>query len=805
LQEGLSKEPFTPLICHCSPYHQDTPLHPVIGQLLRTAAIEREVTAETKLYKLEVLLGQSSKDMTEDMPLVAALLSIPGGDRYPLSGLTPQQLKERTFKTLLRQLTGLADRQPVLLVFEDLHWIDPTSLELLSAVVDGIVDKSVLVVATARPEFTAPWPSHRHVSTLPLGRLGRAEGQGLVGGVTKGKALPAEVLDQIIARTDGIPLFIEELTKTVLESGALRESDDKYELIGPLPSLAIPSTLHASLLARLDRLASAKNVAQIGATVGREFSYAMVAAVSTIAEQVLRAALSQLVEAELIFQHGVPPDARYQFKHALVQDAAYATLLRSQRQRMHERVAEALQTWPEPVPATIMAHHFAEAGKIDQAVAYLIQASEHAVQRGENREAVSHLQRAIQLLDSILDDDATKKKKLDVLLRYGPVVFTAVGLQAKEARDIYSRAHALASVVGDTRQRFIARWGLWYASHLAGTLEDAHEHIKEPLEIASVSSDKMLILQAHHSAWTTFLPSGRDAEVVKHTEIGWANYDPQSSPTHIFLFGGHDAGVCSCMMGSLALWSIGALDRARTAIEQGISLSQRLDHPFSMGMILSFAATVGFLLREQASLLAHVDRLVALSERHSFSLGYAMATAKLLRGWAYAVAGDSEKALQDLNGGLTALKQTGFKRMAFQYAVTASAALAMGDRARAQGAIEGASQALMEAPEPRWEPEVLRLKGILCEDAVMAESIFRQAIAAARGNASPSFELRAATNLAQLLITQGRTTEAKALLAPIYAKFKEGFNTLDLKDAKAQLEGPTFRYLKWPFFQRSSK
>src|SRR5262249_25234082 len=390
-----------------------------------------------------------SKDIAEDMPLVAALMAIPGGDRYPLPGLTPQQLKERTFKTLRRQLTGLADRRAVLMVFEDLHWIDPTSLELLSGVVDEMVDKSVLLVATARPEFTAPWPNHRHVSTIPLSRLGRSEGQGLVAGVTKGKALPAEVLDQIIARTDGIPLFIEELTKTVLESGALRESDDKYELTGPLPSLAIPSTLHASLLARLDRLASAKNIAQIGAAIGREFSYAMVAAVSAIAEQVLRAALSQLVEAELIFQHGVPPDARYQFKHALVQDAAYATLLRSQRQQMHERVAEALQTWPEPVPATIMAHHYAEAGNVDLGVSYLVQASEHAVQRGENREAASHLQRAIQLLDSVPPTDANDKKKLDALLRYGPVLFTTTGLQSKEATEYISgltRLHARSEI-----------------------------------------------------------------------------------------------------------------------------------------------------------------------------------------------------------------------------------------------------------------------------------------------------------------------------------------------------------------------
>ena len=352
LQERLAGEPHTPLVYHCSPYHQESALHPIIGQLLRAADIERDESAETKLHKLETLLAQSSENLSEDVPLFAALLSIPESERYPLPNLTPQRLKERTLGALLGQLKRLAARTPVLMVFEDLHWIDPTSLELLSLAVDQAPGLRLLFIVTSRPDFTPPWASHQHISTVSLSRLGRSEGQTLVTGITKGKALPPEVLEQILHRTDGVPLFIEELTKTVLESGLLREAGNRYELMGSLAPFAIPSTLHASLLARLDRLASVKDVAQIGAAIGREFPYGLIAAVSALPERDLQAALAQLVGAELIFQRGTPPDATYLFKHALVQEAAYASLVRSRRQQLHGHIARTLEERYPDIVAT---------------------------------------------------------------------------------------------------------------------------------------------------------------------------------------------------------------------------------------------------------------------------------------------------------------------------------------------------------------------------------------------------------------------------------------------------------------------
>jgi predicted ATPase len=349
LQQRLRSEAHTPLAYHCSPYHQDSTLYPVINQLTRSAGIERGDAIEAKIQKLEALLAPSSANLVEDVALLAALLSIPGGEHYPLPQLTPQRLKELTLRALIGQLAKLAAHQPVLMVFEDRHWVDPTTLELLSLTITDIKSQRVLMLATARPDFIPPWPSYRHISTVTLTRLDHREAEVLIAGITRGKPLPPKVLNQIIDRTDGVPLFIEELTKAVLESKLVREAD---ELAGPLPALGIPSSLHASLLARLDRLPSVKDVAQIGAAIGREFSYELIAAVATLPEGELNAGLEQLAAAELIFQRGMPPHATYHFKHALVQDAAYATLVRDRREQLHARVARALEdNFPDIVTA----------------------------------------------------------------------------------------------------------------------------------------------------------------------------------------------------------------------------------------------------------------------------------------------------------------------------------------------------------------------------------------------------------------------------------------------------------------------
>jgi predicted ATPase/class 3 adenylate cyclase len=422
LQERVATEPHISLVYHCSPFHQDSALHPVIAQLLRAAEIESDDSAETKIDKLEALLGFSSDNPAPDVPLFAALLSIPCGKRFPQPHLTPQRQKERTLLALLAHLEQLAAQKPVLIVFEDLHWVDPTSLELLSLVAGEIGRHRVFLLGTGRPEFASRWLCNQHSSVVLLNRLGRSEGTRIIDGIAHAKALPSEITDQIIERADGVPLFIEELTKTVLESGVLRERDDHYELISPLVPRAIPSTLHASLLARLDRLALGKDVEQIGAVIGRDFSHALVSMVAALPEENLSAALHQLIASELISQHGARPDATYSFKHALLQDAAYVSLVRNRRQQIHARIGQMLEEhFPDVVAREpeVLAHHFTAAGLAERGVYYWQRAGQQTNDSCAFNEASSHFNRAIELLKTLPDTPERSQQEMALYVALG--------------------------------------------------------------------------------------------------------------------------------------------------------------------------------------------------------------------------------------------------------------------------------------------------------------------------------------------------------------------------------------------------
>ena len=401
LHERLRDELYTPLSHYCSPHHTNSALHPVIGLLERAARLDRAAPPEVQLAKLEAVLARSSDGPDEVVPLLAALLGVPTGERYPALTMTPEVQKRRTLLALLDQLEGLAARQPILALCEDAHWIDPSTLELLGLVIERIPQLRVLALITFRPEFQPPWTGYAHVTTLTMSRLGRRQGADLVARVSGGKPLPPEIVEQIVARTDGVPLFVEELTKTVLESGLLADAGDHYELTGPLPPLAIPTTLHDSLMARLDRLGPVKEVAQIGAVIGREFSYELLAAVAPMSANRLNDALEQLVNSELVFGRGTPPDAIYTFKHALVQDAAYQSLLKSKRQQLHARIVQVLeQRFPDVMDTKpeLLAHHCVEGRLIEKAVAYWYRAGQQAIARSTLAEAAAHLAKGLEML-----------------------------------------------------------------------------------------------------------------------------------------------------------------------------------------------------------------------------------------------------------------------------------------------------------------------------------------------------------------------------------------------------------------------
>jgi class 3 adenylate cyclase/predicted ATPase len=794
LQERLRSEPYTQLLYHCSPYHQDSALYPIIGQLIRAAGIEQDDAPETKLDKLEVLLRQSSENPTEDMPLFAALLSIPGGERYPLPKVTPQRIKERTLGSLLAHLKQLAAHQPVLMVFEDLHWIDPTSLELLSLAIDQIKTMRILMLATARPEFAPPWPSHRHTSSMGLTRLDKIEGEALVAGMTGDKSLPRELLDQIVARTDGVPLFIEELTKTVLESGLLREADDRYELTGPLPSLAIPSTLHASLLARLDRLASVKDVAQIGAAIGREFTYTLISAVAALPERDLNAALAQLVRAELIFQRGVPPDATYQFKHALVQDTSYASLVRSRRQQLHGQIARALEErFPDSVatePETL-AHHFTEGGLTESALGYWLKAGQRAVERSADHEAIRHLERGLAILRTLPESADRDRRELDFQITLSTPLVAVRGYSNPEVGAACARATALSEKLDDAERLFASLYAQFSYCNTTGKTRKALEFAQRCQKLGIRRRDPVMQLLGHRATGTVFYQRGEFVLAREQFEQILALYDSERDWSLVARFISDPFAAASAYL-ALVLWTMGYPERAVKMQTQALSYAAELNHVNTSGHAHAFAgAKLELLCGNAAAVLSHTHALNALAMEHGVSTWLGLA--KILEGWAVSWTSGPESGISLVQRGIAQLDvEHNTFDAGFWTSLLAEIHFRAGDAQSALALCNDARERAQRAEVYAWDAELFRNEGEVRRAAgnplTDVEESFRRALDVSRKQSAKMFELRAATGLARLWHEQERHVEAHDLLAPVYGWFTEGFDTVDLKEAKVLLD-----------------
>jgi len=447
----------------CSPYHTDTALHPVIAQLTAAARIEIDDPSATKLEKLERLVVPSGSGSEDVVPLLADLLGIRIGDRYPPLTMAPETRRARTLRALAAQLFALSQRRRVLFLVEDAHWLDPTTRELLDSVIEPIARHRVLLLVTGRPEFQNPWGGHSHVTTLALNRLSQRQSADLACHAAGGRVLPDAIARAIVGRGDGVPLFVEELTKSVLESGLMREADGQLVLEGPLPPLAIPTTLQGSLLARLDRLAATREVAQIGAAIGREFDYELLTAVAGLPDTQLRHALSQLEAAGLIFRRGSPPEASYTFKHALVQDAAHDSLLKSRRQQLHARIAEAIaRQFPETASKEpqILAQHYAEAGFAERSARAWLEAGRLAATKSASNEAAMQFARGIDVLHGMAAGAARDALELDLQIGWGSACAVAYGHPAVETEQAWRRTIALLSDHPNDPRNFWARRGL---------------------------------------------------------------------------------------------------------------------------------------------------------------------------------------------------------------------------------------------------------------------------------------------------------------------------------------------------------
>jgi class 3 adenylate cyclase/tetratricopeptide (TPR) repeat protein len=622
LQERLQAEPHITVRHFCSAHHTNSALYPFIRQLERAARFERSDSPAQKFAKLEALLVGSGADADRVVLPLANLLSLPPNERYSVPELSPQKRKEMTLAALLAQFHGLAARQPVFIIFDDAHWADPTSLELLTVTLEQIPQLRALLLITARPEFTPPWPGHAHVTTLSLTRLNRRNGAELIERVTAGKTLPEEVMDQILARTDGVPLFVEELTKTVLETGLLQERDDHYVLSHPLPSMAIPTTLHASLMARLDRLAPVREVAQIGAVVGREFSYELLNTVAGLSGERLEEALAQLVRSELIFCRGEVPRAIYTFKHALVRDAAYSGLLKSRRVALHAAIADAFeQRFPEIVEAQpeTLAHHLTESGLYERSAGYWLQAGKKAAMRSANLEAIAHLERGIKALAHLADDARKTRLELDFQFALGPCLIATQGPASNRAVAIFARARELCERLGDPPEQLQVMFWLTTASVIRGELPVAEETIAVLLRLAEGRGNRPALLNAMRGQAMIRLFMGRLTGAREVVERALEAFDASSEEDRLAArAAGQDAGVADLALMSWPLWLLGHVDTAITRMDAAIQRADAISHPHSQAYACYYASILHALRGELLTAQGYAERCLALSEEHGF-------------------------------------------------------------------------------------------------------------------------------------------------------------------------------------------
>jgi hypothetical protein len=772
----------------CSPHHQDSALYPFIVQLERAAGFARDDTVEAKLGKLRALLVPSTRG-DDDIALLSDLLSLPSSATD--LNLSPQRRREKLFDAMLRQLEAESRHRAVLMVFEDAHWIDPTSRELLDLTVDRVRRLPVLLVVTFRPEFQHAWGGQPHVTMLALNRLGGRDGAALVERLAGNAGLSEEIVDEIVARADGVPLFVEELTKAVLETG------DRDNRVAPvmatksLAALSVPATLQASLMARLDRLGPApKDVAQIGAVLGREFAYELIEPVAQRDEMELQAALGQLSDARLLFCRGTAPHSSYAFKHALVQDAAYDMLLRGRRQELHARVAAALeQDFADLVERQpeLLAHHLTGAGDTERAVDQWLKAGQHAAERFAHLEAIRHYERGVAALSSLPEGPARDGREIELQLARGLLLFTAEGFASVEAAGAYTRARALAEQQGDSRQQFMAVYGLWQSANGAGMIRECRRLSDRLLQLTAGNADEGLHLQAHHSAWATGMFAGEPAAAREHSEAGRRLYDPERHRSHHQHYGGHDPGVCASSIGALVHWLLGYPDKGLTIGNEALALAERLAHPFSLELALLFNAMLRLDRGEPEMALQRLKAAETLASEQR--LGFVWEP-RFLRGAALSTQGAFEEAAACLREGL-ATRIGALTIRPYGLARLAEAMARQGEHKAALAAARDGLKVQERSGYGQWDAELHRLEGIALLGLNRLEegqAALEEALRIARRQQAKAYELRAATSLARLWGEQGRPAKARELLVPAYGWFTEGFDTADLKNAKTLLE-----------------
>jgi class 3 adenylate cyclase/predicted ATPase len=800
LLERLASEPHTRLRYFCSPQHTDSAFYPIISQMERAAGLAHDDTAQAKLDKLDTLLAQSFTSR-EDVALFAEMLSLPNDGRYPTLELASHQRRQRILEALTAQIEAFAQRSTVLMIFEDAHWADPTSLEALDRTVDRVRALGGLLIITYRPEFEPPWTGQPHVATLTLNRLGQREISTMIDHVTGNEPLLASIRQDIIERTDGIPLFIEEMTKAVLEASDQEEADRAVTSI-PAPSLAVPASLHASLMARLDRLGPAKEVAQIGAAIGRDFSHALLAAVTPKSEAELNFALDRIIAAGLLFRQGNPPFATYLFKHALVQDAAYGTSLREPRRALHARIAETIENEFAEIAERqpeLLARHFTEAGLIERGALLWGKAGRRALERSAFAEAVGQLRRALDQIATLPATPALRREQINFQVALSSSLYNVEGFgpettaALEQASLLIEQAVALGEPPEDPLPLFVVLFNLWFANLMAANSDVCRDLAERTLALAEKQNALVPLIVGHDLMAGTLSLVGAPAQGRKHCDHALALYDPVEHRSMAMRFG-VDLRVAILLTRSLILQALGYPAAANTDAEDALSSARATGHASTLLRTLVTIEKFYLLSGNYPAANAALNELGALADEKGAS-AYKTAV-NTGRGRLLAFTGKPAEAVKVLTSGLADAAQRSTGKtfyLPFNLSCLARAHAELGQFDEARFRIDEAKTA-MEATGEKWCEAAVYLTAGEIElkspepDAAKAEAYFERALTVARQQQAKSWELVAAMSMARLRRDQGKPQQARELLAPVYSWFTEGFDTRDLKEAKALLD-----------------
>jgi class 3 adenylate cyclase/predicted ATPase len=785
-------EQFQRIAYQCSPYHTQSAFYPLIEELGHAADLASSRSRADKVDRLEALIAKTTDRVAEVVPLIARLLSIPIDDRYPPLALTPQQIKDRIISALVGRLLALAEREPLLCIVEDAQWIDPSTLEVLDLAISRLTHARVLVLITCRPEFRSRWGRHGHVTELSLSRLARWEEAQMVALIAEGRTLPEEVLCRIIEKADGIPLFVEELTKSVIESGLLKDTADSVAAAQPARPLPIPATLRDSMMSRLDRSPQMREVAQIAAVIDHDIQYELLSALWPSGEESLCLALSRLEDAQVLYCLGAPPAAHYAFKHALMRDAAYESLLNSKRRELHLLVAELIRkrtketVSPQP---ELLAHHYSEGHKYRLAAEAWLEGGQEAHKRSEHLESIARLRKALAAVSRLEAGDERDRLELEAQLALGLALIPVKGYAAQEARETFARACDLCLRLGDLKGHVRALFGLWGHHWMRAEQGQALEIGREILKKADSQSEVRPFLVAHRVLGSALYTSGDFVSARKHLEETIARSrtaprQPLSSPYMV------EPEIAARLMLAKTLWVLGYPDSAPTRAKEAIELAE--GHPYTLAFCHYVISLVRLLRGEPALAQAEAEHSLSISLEQKFPI-YA-AYSRFSRGCALLDQDRCTEGLNDITQGIAEAREIDMRYLrAMMDAWHARAHAKLGNVHQALATVESAIGQVNDASGRAWEAELYRLRGefllqLSQDQAPLAEASFAQALAVARRQQAKSWELRAAISLAELLEARGRDGEAQALIAPIYERFDEGFETADLVKARRILQ-----------------